>query len=125
MVKVTKIILGIPALIVHELSHVLAILFLGAKGQGIEVQAHIDDFGVTVHYETNTNWKKNIISLAPLGGFIVWAFAIYFTSGLLFLGLALYTLLYVRVFFPSKHDIDIYNSELSVEEDNYEIPELN
>jgi hypothetical protein len=122
--KIFKILLGLPALAIHEFSHILAIIFLGAKGQGVEVNAHIDDFGVTVHYETDCNWKKNIISLAPIGGFTIWALTICLTSGFVFFALAIYSLLYIRVFFPSPHDIEIFNSKLKLTEDTYEIPEL-
>jgi len=121
MIKKSIIFLAVPALIIHEISHVLMILLLGAKGNGIEVKGDVQGFEVVVNYETNCNWKKNIISLAPIGGFIIWSFLIYFTSGLLFLGLAAYTILFVRVFFPSRADIDTYQSNI---EEEIDIPEF-
>ena len=123
MLRVIKIILGVPALLIHELSHVISILLLGAKGNGIEVNGHIDDFGITVHYNTNRNWKKNIITLAPLGGFIIWSFLLLLTSGFIFYGLVIYTLLYIDVFFPSEHDIQTYRTKL-IQDSDIEIPKL-
>ena len=121
MMKKLIILLGIPALIIHELSHLIMIVLVGAKSQGVEIKGNFKGFEVIVNYNTESNWKRKIISMAPIGGFILWSIFIFSTFGLLFLGLALYTLLFIRVFFPSKGDIETYNSPII---DEIEIPEF-
>jgi len=116
--------MGIPALVIHELSHIVSILILGVKGDGVEIKGNLNGFEVIINYETKYGWKKNIVSMAPIGGFILWCIGIYFTSGLLFLGLCVYTLMYIRVYFPSKVDIDTYHMKHEVIDDNYEVPDL-
>jgi hypothetical protein len=113
--------LALPALLVHELSHVLMVVLLGVKSQGVDVKGDIKGFEVVVNYKTDSNWKKNIISLAPIGGFIMWCIFICLTSGILFSVLSIYAILYVRVFFPSNEDIQTYQS--TIQEEDIEIPE--
>lgn len=124
MIKKLRNLLGVPALLIHELSHILAMVFLGVKGNGVEVVGDVSGFEVVVHYDTDSNIKKNIISIAPLIGFILWCVGIVLASGFLFLGLLLYTLFYVRVFFPSETDINVYNTPIEVVDENYEVPDL-
>lgn len=117
---------AIPALVIHEFSHMVAIILLGAKGTGVGVKGKLDSLEVVVNYDTNSNLKKNIISMAPIAGFIAWLTFMMFTSGVTFMVLAIYTALYVRVFLPSKFDLLMYQTQLIPNEmvEGYEIPEL-
>lgn len=109
MIKNIRVLVGLLALIIHELSHLVCIYFLSAKGEGIEINGDLNGLEIEVHYKTNSNLIKNIISLAPIGGFLLWCLLISFTSGILLIILLIYTTIYVRVFLPSEIDIKMYN----------------
>lgn len=119
MIKKTITLLGLLPLIIHELSHLLCIVMLSAKGDGVDISGDLRGLEIEVHYKTNSNLVKNIISMAPIGGLIIWVLLILLTSGWVLFSLIIYTLFYLKTFLPSNVDIDTFNRDCVV---NNEIP---
>ena len=105
-------ILKTPALIYHELWHLILCLFTWTEVVGIDIIATDSfkkDFSYSVGIRVNPkNYFKNmLIALAPFIGMIIAYFAcLYFDSLLLFT----YCFFSSKVLMPSKEDLDLIDS---------------
>ena len=111
----------IPALIIHELLHVIFIKLTFSKFLGIKIIEGEDfefthNLSIGVFYVPGNSFKKFIISISPIFSFfipyILFSLELYYS----FVFFSIYMLLCLRVFLPSKEDI-----AFAIGEKQYEI----
>lgn len=101
----------IPALIIHELLHIIFIKITFSKFLGVKiVQAEDFEFtynlSVGVFYVSDNSFKKFIISIAPIFSFLIPYTLFYFGFYNSFIVFSVYMILCLRIFLPSKEDVE-------------------
>lgn len=102
---------GLPALIVHELTHVIMAKLIKANYQRTSVYFD-DDFDnngqleCRVYYIPDNQTQKTLVSLSPFFGILFWLLPVFIFGITSFLSIAfiVYALLYLKVVLPSKDD---------------------
>jgi hypothetical protein len=102
---------GLPALIVHELTHIIVAKLIKANYQRTSVYFD-DDFDnngcleCRVYYVPDNHTQKVLVSLSPFLGIIFWLLPLFIfgASSILSVIFVSYLILYIKIVLPSKDD---------------------
>jgi len=111
----------VPALIVHELMHIIVGLLMGSTISGVDIIKHDNfskDFSLRVEVHTYCRFKiqNTITALAPMMAMFIPMILFGFGFELSATIIAAYQLLTLKVVLPSKGDIDMVRSYKTDEE---------
>jgi hypothetical protein len=102
---------GLPALIVHELTHVIMAKLIKANYQRTSVyfDEDFDNNGCLecrVYYIPDSHIQKVLVSLSPFLGILFWLLPLFIfgASSILSIIFISYSILYLKVVLPSKDD---------------------
>lgn len=109
VVGVVANIIWLPALIIHEISHLIVILLLFRLPKGLILKFRLKqpNYGEILLYEKDANNKLvySLIALGPLFELVAVIIAAQFSS--FFYYIMIYQLLTINYSFPSTHDLNI------------------
>jgi hypothetical protein len=103
--------LGLPALIVHELTHIIMAKLIRANYQRTSVyfDEDFDNNGCLecrVYYIPDNHIQKVLVSLSPFLGILFWLLPLFIfgASSIFSIVFIVYFILYLKVILPSKDD---------------------
>jgi len=116
MSKYIKNIIGLPALITHELMHLIFVKLTRCKDSIIMCKMYNKeefDLEMMVCFEKPDKYYKDLlISIAPLFGFFLWILPIFiFGLGFITFSLFTYAVFYSKILLPSERDLEVLNDE--------------
>lgn len=116
LIKIKNII-GLPAIILHELMHVIAVKLSSGEMGKILYSFHDGnkkdfDLEIAVCFYTDDYKKDLFISIAPILSFFIFILPIlFFGIGIFTLILFIYGMLYSRVLLPSDQDLEVFKED--------------
>lgn len=108
--------ISIPALIVHELLHVLFIKLTFSKFRGVSVDLD-KDFSkngrveVAVAFYAPTHFQSVIICMAPIIALFFWVLPLMFNMHICSYIMLSYTILCIKTVLPSKEDFEVFKKK--------------
>lgn len=105
----------VPALVIHELMHIISAFLVGSTVSGIEIIKH-DNFSkdfslrVEIYAYSRFSIQNFITALSPIFAIFIPIVLFGFGFGVSAIILAVYQLLALKVVLPSKGDIDMIRS---------------
>lgn len=113
--------MAIPALVVHELMHVIATLVVFSKLKGIHFIKG-EDFNnslecqVEVWTVSKYKWQNNVIHMAPVLGVMTPLIFLFFGMDTTAFVVTIYNIITVKTLFPSEEDIVAIKEFKTIEE---------
>lgn len=109
--------IGLPALIIHEILHFIAIKLTRSQYNGIEINTNDyqknGEVEFLIYYCAVNYFSKITIALAPLLGLLLWIIPFIFGFTTVWVVMLVYTLVYFKVIIPSKDDIETIKNHQS------------